>query len=194
MLSAHPDDLEMSCSGTVAKLIEEGNRVTSIVMAGDVPQFKHLDKAANAIGLRPVGMNPIVYTMDRNRFDSSRKTVARLEQMVDFSQVDTIITHWREDWHQDHQACYELGNILRRKQPIDLWYMSSYPYNLKYREFVPSLYIDIKHQAGRKLAAMKAYENLTVDWLRGVQSHDAWRGSFIKSMSAEVFMVENMVM
>lgn len=194
VISAHPDDLEMSCSGTVMKLLDEGNKVTSIVMAGDVPQFQFLDRASHAVGLKPVGLNPIVFSMGKERFSANRETVAKLEKLIDFSSVDTVITHWKEDWHQDHRACYEIGNILRRKQPMDLWYMSSYPYNLKYKEFSPSMYVDVKKYYIRKIAAMKSYENLTTDWLRGVQSHDAWRGSFISAAAAEVFMVDNMVM
>lgn len=194
VISAHPDDLEMSCSGTVMKLLDEGHKVTSIVMAGDVPQFKYLAKASRVVGLTPEENNPVIYTMGKDRFSSDRQTVANLESLIDFSQVDTIITHWKEDWHQDHRACYDLANSIRRNQPMDVWYMSAYPYNLKYKEFNPNIYVDVKKYYIGKIAAMKSYKNLGTTWLRGVQSHDAWRGSFIDTAVAEVFMADTVVM
>jgi LmbE family N-acetylglucosaminyl deacetylase len=126
--------------------------------------------------------------------NSDKNTIRVLESMINFSSVDLIITHWKEDWHQEHRACYEIGNSLARNQPMDLWYMSSHPYNLKYKEFSPDLYIDIDtQQYVIKLEAMEAYKNLSDSWTRGVINHDMWRGAYLKSQYAEVFSVGNQV-
>jgi LmbE family N-acetylglucosaminyl deacetylase len=188
ILSAHPDDLEMSCGGTVAKFVEDGNKVTSIVMAGGVPHLEYLNRASGYLGI-----DPIIFSMS-NSVKVDKNVIKELEAMVDFSTVDLIITHWNEDWHQDHQACHEIGNILARKQPMDLWYMSAHPYNLKYKHFTPDLYIDIGSWSYKsKLNAVKAYDNIPNKWVRGVMHHDVWRGSYLDTKYAEVFAVGNQV-
>ena len=38
---------------------------------------------------------------------------------------DLLITHWKEDWHQGHRICHDVGNTLRRKQvTLEVWYMN----------------------------------------------------------------------
>tara|TARA_B110000259_G_scaffold187562_1_gene242242 strand:+ start:1663 stop:2268 length:606 start_codon:yes stop_codon:yes gene_type:complete len=193
VISAHPDDLEMGCSGTLMKMMSDGTKVTSIVMVGDVPHSDYLDKAASIMKLSPIGFNPIIFSNTSDRFSVDHKTIAKLEQAVDFSEVDLIITHWKEDAHQDHRACYDIANSLRRHQPMDVWYMSSYPYNLKYSSFNPNTYVDITDHYIQKMAVMKAYQNISANWHRGVQAHDSWRGTFIDSVYAEAFMSDTRI-
>lgn len=186
VISAHPDDLEMSCGGTVAKLINEGGRVTNLILNEDVSHAKYLEKARATLGFENLFVDIKTKTV--------REAVSTIEEAVDIASFDTIITHWSEDWHQEHRRCNEIGRILSRHQPINLWYMSSYPYNLKYKSFSPNMYINIDNKSYiQKEAAIKAYQNIQDEWRRGVSSHDAWRGSRINARFAEVFMVEDQV-
>ena len=41
VLSAHPDDLEISCGGTVAKFVDEGNQVDNIILCSNVKHKKY---------------------------------------------------------------------------------------------------------------------------------------------------------
>jgi N-acetylglucosamine malate deacetylase 1 len=186
VLSAHPDDLEMSCGGTVAKLIGEGKTVTNIILNESVPHAEYLQKSRAILGFSSLSLDiadkPI------------RKAVEIIEEAINDLSIDTIITHWGEDWHQEHRQCSEIGRILARRQPINLWYMSSYPYNLKYKSFSPNMHIGISNKDYiKKEAAIKSYTNIGVNWRRGVSSHDSWRGSRIDTKFAEVFMVEDQV-
>jgi N-acetylglucosamine malate deacetylase 1 len=186
VLSAHPDDLEMSCGGTVAKLVGEGKSVTSIVLNELVPHAEYLQKSKATLGFSSLSLDISTKPI--------REAVAIIEDAINDLSIDTIITHWDEDWHQEHRRCSEIGRILARRQPINLWYMSSYPYNLKYKNFSPNMYISINNKDYiKKEAAIKAYKNIEVNWRRGVSSHDSWRGSRIDAKFAEVFMVEDQV-
>ncbi len=187
VVSAHPDDLELSCGGTVAKFIAEGARVTNLIMVGGVPHVKYLDNAAAKIGYEPV-----IYSLTDDRFQVNKDTIRSVDTIVSEISPDLIITHSSEDWHQDHRACNEIVSIIRRNQPVDVWLMSSYPYDLKYKSFNPNLYVDISEYAQIKYSAISEYLNVG-HWVEPVASHDNWRGSFIDAVAAEVFSVDHMV-
>lgn len=187
VISAHPDDMEMSCSGTVAKLIDGGAKVTNLILVGNLPHSEYTLTAAGILGVETI------YHESPKRFTVNDVSVKHIEELVGI-EYDLIITHWKEDWHQDHRACHELGNILARKQPVDLWYMSSHPYHLKYKEFNPNVYVDVERYYVKKLGAIKSYKNISTAWKEGIQGHDKWRGSFIGTSAAEVFMSANTVL
>lgn len=188
MVSAHPDDLELSCGGTVAKMISQGAEVTNLIMVGNVPHVKYLDNASNVLGY-----TPLIYSLEKDRFTVNSETISKVDGIVNSINPDLIITHWEEDWHQDHRACNEIVSIVRRRQPVDVWHMHSYPYGLKYKRFNPNLYVDISDFAFQKYDAIAEYANIS-EWVEPVSSHDAWRGGFINTMAAEVFSIDSMVL
>lgn len=166
-----------------------GHKVYSLVMAKDVPQQSHLELVETMYGIIPVD-----WPLARDLVITS-EVVAKVEQALSGAKFDRIVTHWKEDWHQDHRACYELGTILARKQPAELWYMSSHPYHLKYSEFNPDMYVDISYFAEKKYDILEEYPESAVSaaWKEGVYHHDRWRGTFIDATWAEVFKIGNMV-
>lgn len=188
VVSAHPDDLEIGCGGTVAKMAKAGHTVYNLIMYPDVDHIEYLEQAARILSFKPL----LFKSNKRVAIDNT--VVAEVEAMLDGIKFDKIITHWKEDWHQDHRACYELGNILARKQPVDLWYMSSYPYNLKYKEFSPDVYVKITwNLAEKKYEAIDGYLNLSAKWTDAISNHDAWRGAFVSDgLQAEVFKIGHM--
>lgn len=185
VISAHPDDLEIGCGGTVSKLVAEGATVINLIMYPDVDHLEYLHQSQELLGF-----TPILFRAD-TRPTINNITIAEVEMLLSDFKPDLIITHWKEDWHQDHRACHELGNILARRQPVDLWYMSSYPYHLKYKEFNPNLYMKLSWDyAEPKYDAITGYLNLTPRWVDAISSHDAWRGSMVSDgEQAEVFMI-----
>lgn len=189
VLSAHPDDLEMSCGGSVLKWTAMGHKVYSLVMVQDVPQKDYLELASSMYDTIQI---PWPATRD---FAINSEAVAQVEKSLSGVKFDRIVTHWKEDWHQDHRACYELGRILARKQPAELWHMSSHPYHLKYSEFNPNMYVDISYFAEKKYDILEEYpeEFVSVAWKEGVYHHDRWRGTFIDATWAEVFQIGNMI-
>ena len=187
VISAHPDDLELSCSGTVSKFVDNGASVTNLIMNGNQPHAKHLDASSKILGFR------FIPFCGESRFVVSADSVRQVENLINISDYDLVITHWKEDWHQDHRACYELTNILIRNNPITVWYMHAYPYSFKYTEFEAHVYVDISDYTDDKYDAISEYKNLRNKDLLAVKSHDEWRGKYINADAAEVFHVGNMV-
>jgi N-acetylglucosamine malate deacetylase 1 len=187
VISAHPDDLELSCSGTVSKMVDSGASVTNLIMNGNLPHAKYLDESSRILGFR------FIPFCGESRFVVSADSVRQVENLIAVSDYDLVITHWKEDWHQDHRACYELTNILVRNNPTTVWYMSAYPYYQKYTEFVAHVYVDISDYTDDKYDSISVYKNLRDKDLPTVRYHDNWRGGYINANAAEVFHVGNII-
>ena len=189
IISAHPDDLEISCAGTVKKFIKAGTVVDNLIMIPNVPHLKYLD--SSAFGL---GFNYIVFDNDIDRPNIvDNKLIQEVEEKYSLFGYDLIISHWKEDWHQDHRMCYHLTNSLRRKQPIDVWYMDAFPYNQKYNQFRNNVFVDIDNEIEDKIKAVKEYKNLSEDTIDSIIKYNRYRGDFINCDFAETFMVDTIV-
>lgn len=176
----------MSCGGSVAKWVHAGHEVVNLLMFPKVKHLKFLEMASSHLGHKT-----ILFPGKRDTV-INHETISKVESLVGVGAFDRIITHWKEDWHQDHRACHELGNILARKQPAELWYMSSHPYHLKYSEFSPEMYVNTSDFNHLKSRSISEYYNIPDHWKHGVSAHDSWRGSFIEQPYAEVFKIGNM--
>tara|TARA_A100001011_G_scaffold365629_1_gene417459 strand:+ start:3784 stop:4386 length:603 start_codon:yes stop_codon:yes gene_type:complete len=189
IISAHPDDLEISCAGTVKKFIKAGTVVDNLIMIPNVPHLKYLD--SSAFGL---GFNYIVFDNDIDRPNIvDNKLIQEVEEKYSLFGYDLIISHWKEDWHQDHRMCYHLTNSLRRKQPIDVWYMDAFPYNQKYNQFRNNVFVGIDNEIEDKIKAVKEYKNLSEDTIDSIIKYNRYRGDFINCDFAETFMVDTIV-
>ena len=186
VLSAHPDDLEISCGGTVAKFVDEGNVVDNIILCSNVKHKKYVPASSKILGYNPIYLN------HRDESPTS-KVIAEIEKKVDIESYDLLITHWSEDWHQDHRFCHELGNSLRRKQQLDVWYMNAFPYCQKYKSFEANLFVDITKYKYKKLDAMSLYDNVPDEYSIGIDSMSRYRGSFVHVKHAEVFKVDTLL-
>lgn len=110
-LGAHSDDLEVGCGGTVMRLLREVEiaRITWVVLSGDVARAAEARRAARRVlgrhrGARVVlasfrdGFFPYVAAEVKEFFETLKNTV----------RPNLVLTHYREDRHQDHRLVSEL--------------------------------------------------------------------------------------
>ncbi len=186
VLTAHPDDLELSCGGTVKKFVDQGTTVVNLILCGDVPHARWVEEASAVLGYSPIIFNY------RDHHPTSQ-VVEDIEYKLKMSTYDLIITHWSEDWHQDHRFCHEIANTLRRKQPIDVWYMNAYPYCHKYKSFERNIYVDISDQVEDKVDAIECYRNVPIVWAGYTTYMSKLNGAFVGVEDAEVFKVDTLL-
>jgi LmbE family N-acetylglucosaminyl deacetylase len=111
ILGAHPDDIEIGSGGTILRWVREGRvrRATWVVLSGTDERLSEARAAAGAFlaGVPEVdvrlerfqdGYFPYVGTLLKDYFESIVPGVA----------PDIILTHAREDRHQDHRLVGEL--------------------------------------------------------------------------------------
>jgi LmbE family N-acetylglucosaminyl deacetylase len=110
-LGAHCDDLEIGCGGTVMKLAARGGpmQVTWVVFSGTDVRAAEARTAATAM-LQGVKQQEIVIKRFRDGFFPSLigEIKDEFEALKRTVTPDLILTHWRQDLHQDHRTIAEL--------------------------------------------------------------------------------------
>ena len=110
-LGAHSDDIEIGCGGTILKLIEQGAvaEICWVVLTGEEPRASEARASAEAM-LEGAPETMILQQRFRDGFLPYQGAEVKgffEEVKRDFS-PDLILTHQREDLHQDHRMACEL--------------------------------------------------------------------------------------
>lgn len=111
LIGAHPDDIEIGCGGTILRWAREGRiaRATWLVLSGGEVRADEARGSADGflVGVRETvilterfrdGYFPYEGARLKDHFEEIQKTVA----------PDIILTHDRDDRHQDHRLIGEL--------------------------------------------------------------------------------------
>ncbi|MDQ3001643.1 MAG: PIG-L family deacetylase [Fibrobacterota bacterium] len=110
-LGAHCDDIEIGCGGTVMRLIEEhaGLDVTWVVFTSNPARAKEAEAAANLF-LEGAGTKQVIIKTFRDGFLPYEGALvkAEFEALKPLVKPDLILTHYRQDLHQDHRLVSEL--------------------------------------------------------------------------------------
>ena len=156
-LGAHPDDLELGCGATLAKLAERGVDVTAIILseggAGGDAGFDRPQETRAA--LTSLGVHNVIQHSfpDTRLHQHLNELIATIEGHVQDIAPDRVYTMFHGDRHQDHRAVYEASAVACRGAPQILGYEtpSSYP------NFIPTLFEPVDEFIGQKIAALKMH-------------------------------------
>ena len=199
IITAHPDDLETGCGGLVAKVIANGGSVTNLIMVKpSAEQNPNRDQQTVSAELykskQTLGYETIVY--DTPLHDNGRPNLTLDNNLVTFVEScvkdhDVLITHWREDYHQDHRICYEVGRSVARKTFKSFWCMDEPPYNLHYSNFHCNQYVDITDYVETKRKALESYASyFSSHDIEHIINYNKYRGQFLgKNKIAETFQI-----
>jgi LmbE family N-acetylglucosaminyl deacetylase len=110
-LGAHSDDLEIGCGGTVMRLLKELSidRVTWVVLSGNADRAREAKDGAR----RVLGRHPSVRLVQPGFRESFFPYVGVsikefFELLKRETTPDLVLTHYRDDRHQDHRLVSEL--------------------------------------------------------------------------------------
>ena len=110
-IGAHPDDIEIGCGGTILRLAAEGllASVRWVVLSGTAEREAEA-RAGAAAFLSGVGEVETVFPGFRDGFFPylGGSVKEHFEAGRDAFEPDVILTHRREDLHQDHRLVGEL--------------------------------------------------------------------------------------
>ena len=200
VVSAHHDDLELGCGGTVAQLLDAGHRVASLVMTHSGyrdPQGSEvrsrsvaLEEAQRASAVLGYQLTPLAEdTLD---IAESDRNVCQILSLLKQHDVDTVFTHWHGDPHPPHQRVHRMVVHAARHVPRVLgfaanWYLGD-------ESFAPRLFVPVSPAHWqRKLAALRCYESelrRTGDkWVGYVEHVSAAYGAAVGAEHAEGFMI-----
>lgn len=188
-VGAHPDDLELACGGTLAKLVDAGHEVRGLVMsAGEAGEDQGVRPAAARHGAAFLGLSGLrVHDFPDTRLETvSDGMVRAIEAAVNEFGPDVIFTHSAHDQDQDHYAVHRATLRAARAHHSILCFESP----SVTRDFDPSVFVDIDGYVDVKVEAVLSHRDqagkpyMTPGRVRGMA---AFRGAQAKNVNAEAF-------
>lgn len=156
-VGAHPDDIELGCGGTLAKLSQRGAQIHAVIFSkgrrGALSDQDRADETRTALEI--LGINKVtVYDFEDTRLSGYlNEMVEILDQHTAENRPTRAYTMFQYDRHQDHRAVYEASAIAFRHVPQFLGYEtpSSYP------NFMPTVFEDISNYIDIKIESLNRH-------------------------------------
>jgi len=198
-VGAHYDDIELACSGTLIKHVENGDKVTALVLTNsgysnpqgvavrDGAIAKHEGEKAAAL----IGAELICFGYPTLDVPFDDDLTGRILQLIEARSIELVYTHWVHDIHRDHQHAGKSTLMAARHVPRVLMYRSNY-YDSD-QVFRGNIYSDITEVIERKVDVIKAHaselERVRYKWLDFFMHQHANDGQKIGVQYAECFEV-----
>ncbi len=174
-IGAHPDDVELSCAGTLAKEISRGKKVaildltqgelgtrgTSEIRAAEAKQ------AAAILGVSARYNLNFADGFFRNDKEHQLKLIAYIRLL----KPEIILCNAAEDRHPDHgraaklvtESCFLSGlqkvQTVHEEQHQDAWRPKQLYHYIQWNDAKPDFVVDISDQIKTKIQVVKAYES-----------------------------------
>jgi LmbE family N-acetylglucosaminyl deacetylase len=110
-VGAHPDDIEIGAAGTILRLVADGS-VTSVhwvVCSGEGPRAREAELGAKAVLGDVVDREVLVLSGRDGYFPLTGAPIKdAFEELKHSVEPDLVLTHRRDDRHQDHRFVSDL--------------------------------------------------------------------------------------
>ncbi len=183
-ISAHPDDIEINCAGTLARFRERGDEVVMcnlcngnlghvVIMPEELRKIRNAEseRSAALLGAEHLTMD----VGDLKLYAESEEQRNKLADLIRYAKPDMIITHTPDDYMADHVAtsklvfaasfCASLPHYHLDERGVadvcPIFYMD----NLGGFKFEPTEYVDITKQIELKMKMLECHES-QMKWMR----------------------------
>lgn len=172
-IGAHPDDVELSCAGTLAKEIAHGKQVAILDLTqGELGtrgtaeiRAKEAKDAANILGVTAR------YNLNfaDGFFENNKAHQLQLAAYIRLLKPDMVLCNAVEDRHPDHgratalvvESCFLSGlqqvKTTYEGQPQDAWRPKQVYHYIQWNDAQPDFVVDISTHMDTKLEAVNAY-------------------------------------
>ena len=204
-IGAHPDDIELGCSGTICYYIEKQIDIYCYHLTNGV--YTDLDgnlvrnkdeifetslKSLTTLGVKEEN---IVYTnVQATQLKVNKERISELQKFILMKKIDTIYTHPDPDtYHQDHRAAHNISMASARRYVNNIFTFELI-FNFAAGLMTPNYYIDISKYIDKKRKALEChmteYEKYGGEkWLDSIISLAQYRGIQVNTRYAEAFYV-----
>lgn len=200
VISAHPDDMEIACSGTLRKLQSQGAEIISVVTVKpsaeiNVDRSKYiveheLKKSYDLSRFELRILDTDLHANGRPNLVCNNVTMTALSELLEPCDI-AIIPH-AEDSHQDHRITHELAWPLVKSLAKETWAMISWPYCLTHRTNSANLFYGISDQWTFKQDLLECYSSyLDAQKIEQIKNINAYHGQRNRQSLAEAFCVLN---
>lgn len=199
-IGAHFDDIELGCSGSLARHVSDDDEVyvyvatksgfvnhrNESVRSGEVA-LAEAEQAMKIIGVKRLYCGQFK-TLEVEFVDALNLEILRL---IEDLGIEQVYTHWTGDIHHDHQAVARASLHSCRHVPRLLMYRSNWYHSTQ--DFRGHFYIDISNHWATKEKAIRAHKSemnrVGESWLKFFENEATNAGQRIGVDKAEVFEV-----
>ena len=167
-IAAHPDDVELTCGGTILKMIEGGHSVGILDLTqGEMgtrgtPEQRAAEAEAARVALGASFRQ--VMDLGDSRLTSSIENRLQVAQQIRLARPRTVILPYSEGRHPDHYTAATLGYeacFAAGLKKLDLEGEPHRPHKILYStiywDVVPSFVVDISPYFEKKLEAINCF-------------------------------------
>lgn len=153
-IGAHPDDIEIGCSGTLMKLADRGDEVFLYIATkgerGGEPEVRQreAERSAEKMGAKGIIWGGFVDC----EIPHGLPLIQGIESAIQKVKPEMLFVHGPEDTHQDHRGLADAAQSAARRVPNFLFYES--PTTL---HFMPSVYCNIESTITRKIELLETH-------------------------------------
>lgn len=177
-IGAHPDDVEILCSGTLALCAERGDEVfIAIATNGDVgsgepdavaeeiAQTRHEEAKASA---SLIGASLIWMGFHDEFLEDNRETRERFIDAIREARPDVMLIHSEDDYHPDHRLAGKIARDCRIPVSVPLVRTALPPTEIPTafimdtvlgRNFEPEFFVDVSSVIEKKKAMLRSHES-----------------------------------
>jgi N-acetylglucosamine malate deacetylase 1 len=218
IIAAHPDDEVLGCGGSIAKWVNKGHNIFSLIMAEGATSrdnerdqnsrrkdLKHLKKYAEQAG-KLLGVKSVtLLDFPDNRMDSIDllDVIKPIEKIIEKIKPSTILTHSSFDLNIDHQIIHKavvtacrpiVNNSVKRILAFEVPSSTEWQSPLDGNFFFPNWFENISDTLDLKIKALQIYKSEMRDWphprsIKAVEHLAHWRGATVGYDAAESFML-----
>lgn len=195
-VGAHPDDIELGCGGTLARLVRAGARVTMVVVS--IPSNVRTRRREAVAAAKLLGCEIRILNPDRPSRVEDLKThqlVGMMDGLVKELQPAAMFTHCRTSLHLDHKLTHEACMSSKRLRFFDVFCYSPTDTHVVNIPFFADVWVDTFDTIEVKMKALRAHASrfkergLTPERYRAIDAH---MGRLVGLECAEGFEVGRM--
>ncbi|MBQ8295501.1 MAG: PIG-L family deacetylase [Clostridia bacterium] len=183
-IGCHPDDVEIACSGTLAKCVKRGDTVIvchassgnlgHVVIPPDELRVIRANEAKKAGAMAGI---EVIYGGfdDLEIYDNNKEARDKMVDVIRYADPDVIITHDPDDYMPDHTAVSRLvfdasftatlpnypTKVNKVAKLVPIYYMDT----LAGVGFNPTEYVDVSDEIDLKIDMLECHESQIV-WMR----------------------------
>ena len=170
VLAAHRDDIEITCGGTVIKLVDLGHKVGIVdftqgemgTKGTEIDRAREAEEAAKVMGIA-VREN---LKMPDAGLEMTRENVLRVAEVIRRYKPHLLIVPYWEQRHPDHAMCPKiswdaafLAGLKKAPLPGESHRPYKIVYSTSYHDIRHSFIVDISDQFKRKTEAVACYKS-----------------------------------
>ena len=198
IVSAHPDDLEISCAGTLKRFQEQGAEIVSVITVAPGTEVRpgrdqqivqtELANSYGISGFRYRLFDTPTHANGRPNLIVNNVTMTDLSLLIESCDI-AIIPH-PEDSHQDHANTHALTWPLVRRLAREVWLMHTVPYCLDHNTNSANLFYNITDQWQFKKQLLECYRSyFSHDDINKIYTANQYWGQRYGTGLAEAFTI-----